>query len=73
MADEVDHRSGATMTAGICYSRPDRYEPTTIRCAVCNMAWDIDDPAAPPCPKLVKSPPLAPERLPFKSGLPSDC
>jgi hypothetical protein len=69
------------MANSICYSRPDRYEPTTIRCAVCNLAWDIDDPAAPSCPKQVASPPTAPMtkqeirnhvegRLEFATGLP---
>jgi hypothetical protein len=59
----------------ICYARPERHDPHTIRCAVCRLAWDIDDPIAPSCPKQVTvacppAPPLAPERLPFASGLP---
>lgn len=55
----------------ICYARPERYEPTTIRCAVCKLTWDIDDQNLPPCPRLsiVPALPIKSERLPFKSGL----
>jgi hypothetical protein len=50
----------------ICYARAERHDPHTIRCAVCRLSWDIDDPELPPCPKTS----LAPvERLPFASGL----
>ena len=47
------------MTA-ICYARADRYEPTTIRCAVCKLSWDVDDPNLPPCPRVTISPAAVP-------------
>lgn len=49
-----------------CTARPDRYDPATIRCAACGMAWDKDE-AAPTCPREVA---LVPLKGQFVSGLP---
>lgn len=37
----------------ICYARAERHDPHTIRCVVCRLSWDIDDPELPPCPRQV--------------------
>lgn len=54
----------------ICYARAERHDPHTIRCAVCRLSWDIDDPIVPECPNLTTAPAAPPEPLPFASGLP---
>lgn len=64
----------------ICYARAERHDPHTIRCAVCRLAWDIDDQIIPECPKLTTAPaePITKQeirqqvegRWEFASGLP---
>jgi hypothetical protein len=52
----------------ICYKR--RIGQDEMRCTVCRLTWDIDDPNPPACGKVLRVRPVPPERLPFASGLP---
>lgn len=46
-----------------CRARPDRFEPSIMRCVACRVSWDKEDPFTPPCqPK--------PPEMKFASGLP---
>ncbi len=36
-----------------CLARPDRYEPATMRCVACRLAWDTSDKDRPECPLVV--------------------
>lgn len=50
-----------------CQARPDRYEPATMRCAKCGLAWDREDLEPPVCGLVA---PLIPETVPYASALP---
>lgn len=59
------------MTA--CSARPERHDPSTIRCTKCGIAWDKDDPEVPVCLNdLMARGPLENPTwpLPYVSGLP---
>lgn len=56
-----------------------RREHDEMHCPRCRLRWDTNDPDRPACsPKtgsgvpVVKPPRFAPERLPYRSGLPLD-
>ena len=56
------------MPTNSCQARPDRYEPSTLRCAKCRLRWDVDDPDPPLCGLKVATRDLG-ERLEYVSAL----
>lgn len=55
-----------------CLARPDRSEPSTLRCTACRLVWDKTDDDAPLCPRTQIAQRDAHERLPYASGLAPD-
>ena len=38
----------------VCYARPERSDPSTLRCDFCRLAWSIDEPIPPGCRALAE-------------------